>query len=168
MTRQLAVFPGTFDPITLGHMDIVRRASAIFSEVVVAVAHSPSKHTLIPHQRRVALADQACRELGNVSCQGFEGLMIDFLRQLQARILVRGIRTMADCDYELQLTGMYRALMPELEIVLLPTASEMAYISSALVREVMIHHGDITRFVPAAVAAALGGSGGKLPEGGSP
>lgn len=156
MSQQLAVFPGTFDPITLGHADIVRRASAIFAEVVVAVANSPSKHTLISHQQRLALAQLACDGLSNVSCQGFEGLMIDFLRQRQARILVRGVRTVADYDYEIQLTGMYRAMMPELEIVLLPTAGEVAYISSSLVREVMIHHGDITPFVPAAVAAALG------------
>ena len=156
MSRQLAVFPGTFDPITRGHADIVRRASSIFAEVVVAVANSPSKQTLISHQQRLNLAQLACEDLSNVSCHGFEGLMIDFLRLRQARILVRGVRTVADYDYEIQLTGMYRAMMPELEIVLLPTAGELSYISSSLVREVMIHHGDITPFVPDAVAAALG------------
>lgn len=150
--ERLAVFPGTFDPMTLGHLDIVKRASRIFDRVIVAVANSPSKKTLISLEDRVLMAVDACAGLRNVSVEGFSGLLIDFLKAQKANFLVRGVRTVADYDYEIQLTGMYRAMMPELEIVMLPTSGHVSYISSTLVREVLVHKGDIAHFVPEPVA----------------
>ena len=104
--ERLAVFPGTFDPMTLGHLDIVKRASRIFDRVIVAVANSPSKKTLISLEDRVLMAIDACAGLRNVSVEGFSGLLIDFLKAQKADFLVRGVRTVADYDYEIQLTGM--------------------------------------------------------------
>lgn len=153
----LAVFPGTFDPPTLGHFDIISRAAAIFDELVVAVAKSPSKHTFISLEDRTYMLEQTCerQRLTNVRIVGFAGLLVDFLKELDAKILVRGVRTVADFDYEVQLTGMYRAMMPNLEIVMMPTSGHLSYISSSLVREVIIHQGDISPFVPEEVARII-------------
>ncbi len=150
--KKLAVFPGTFDPLTLGHFDIILRALRLFDEVLVAVAGSPTKRTLITLEDRVEMVQSSCLQLSGVTVEGFSGLLTDFLREHQASILIRGVRTVADYDYEIQLTGMYRTMMPELEIVLLPTAGGLSFISSTLVREVIIHRGDISGFVPQAVA----------------
>ena len=151
MLETLAVFPGTFDPITLGHLDIIKRASRIFSKVLVAVAQSPSKHTLFSLEERLQLVQKACTQQHNVTAKAFTGMLVDFLKENQADILVRGVRTVIDYDYETQLSGMYRALMPEMEIVMLPTEGSVAYISSTLVRDVIIHNGDIHKFVPKSV-----------------
>lgn len=151
-TKKIALFPGTFDPATLGHFDIIQRASKIFDELIVAVAKNPSKHTLISLEDRTKLLSEATQELSNVKVLSFSGLLVNFLKEVNASILVRGVRTVADYDYEMQLTGMYKTMMPSLEIVMLPTAGHLAYISSTLVREVIIHKGDISNFVPAAVA----------------
>ena len=149
----LAVFPGTFDPPTLGHFDIIKRALNLFDELIVGVASSPSKHALFSLDERVAMLQTSCRKLPQVKVVGFSGLLVDFLKAQHAQVLVRGVRTVADYDYEIQLTGMYRTMMPQLEIVLLPTSGELSYISSTLVREVYIHGGDSTPFVPPEVAA---------------
>ncbi|MGN0902093.1 MAG: pantetheine-phosphate adenylyltransferase [Succinivibrio sp.] len=144
----LAVFPGTFDPLTLGHMDIISRSAKIFDNVMIAVAKSPSKHTLFDLETRVQLTEKSVSHLHNVTVKGFDGMLIDFLKENNANILIRGVRTVADYDYETQLSGMYRLSMPELEVVLLPTNSTVSFISSTLVREVIIHGGDIKKFVP--------------------
>lgn len=148
----LAVFPGTFDPPTLGHFDIIKRAARLFDQVIIGCADSPSKHTLFSLAERRQMLEQCCQPLRNVRVESFSGLLVDFLKEHQANVLVRGVRTVADYDYEIQLTGMYRTMMPGLEIVLLPTSGELAYISATLVREVLIHKGDIAPFVPAEVA----------------
>ncbi len=150
--KKIAVFPGTFDPATLGHFDIIQRASNIFDEIIIAVAKNPSKHTLISLEDRTQILKESTLHLNNVKVLSFSCLLVDFLKQVNASILVRGVRTVADYDYEIQLTGMYRAMMPNLEIVMLPTSGNLAYISSTLVREVIIHKGDIRNFVPQAVA----------------
>ena len=150
--EQLAVFPGTFDPLTLGHFDIIKRACRIFDKVIVAVAASPSKNPLLTLEQRVELAKEACSGCGNVEVTGFCGMLVDFLRERSASILVRGVRTVADYDYEVQLAGMYRALMPQMEIVMLPTSGDLCFISSTLVRDVITHDGDISKFVPAAIS----------------
>lgn len=150
-----ALFPGTFDPLTLGHLDIIRRAAALFDEVVVAIAMSPGKRPLFTLEERVTLAQEACAELSNVRVEGFGGLLIDFARQQQANVLVRGIRTMTDFDYENQLAAMYRQLMPELEVVFLPPNAGFNFISSTLVREVALHGGDVAQFVTPAIARAV-------------
>ena len=150
-----AVFPGTFDPLTLGHQDLIARAAHIFDEVIVAIAMSPGKRPLFTLEERVVLARQACQHYPQVRVEGFDGLLIDFARQQEANVLVRGIRTMTDFDYENQLAGMYRQLMPELEILFLPARSELSCVTSSLVREVALHGGDIKHFVPECVANAI-------------
>ena len=150
-----AIFPGTFDPLTLGHHDLVTRAARLFDEVVIAVALSPGKRPLFELDERIALAQEVCRELPNVRVEGFSGLLIDYARHCGATILVRGIRSMTDFDYESQLAAMYRRLMPELEIVFLPPAEQHAFISSTLVREIAALGGDVSKFVHPAVEEAL-------------
>lgn len=154
-TPKLAVFPGTFDPPTLGHFDIIKRAHNLFDEVLVAVANNPSKHTLISLEDRIEMIKAATFGMERVKVEGFSGLLVDFLKDHGARVLVRGVRTVADYDYEIQLTGMYRTMMPELEIVMFPTSGNLSFISSTLVREVIIHQGDTSSFVPPAVASII-------------
>lgn len=151
----LAVFPGTFDPFTLGHHDIVMRAVRIFDQVLIAVANSPVKHTLMTLEDRVEAIQHTYQDANNIRVLGFSGMLVDFLQEHKADILVRGVRTVADYDYEVQLAGMYRALMPEMEIVLLPTSGHLSYISSSLVREVIIHQGEYNKFVRPEVAAVI-------------
>ena len=150
-----AIFPGTFDPLTLGHQDLIARAAGIFDEVIVAIAMSPGKRPLFSLEERITLARQSCAPYAQVRVEGFSGLLIDFARQQGANVLVRGIRSMTDFDYENQLAGMYRQLMPELEVLFLPSRSELSCVTSTLVREVALHGGDITPFVPPCVASAI-------------
>jgi pantetheine-phosphate adenylyltransferase len=151
ITNAPAVFPGTFDPLTLGHLDIIRRAARMFGNVIVAVAESPAKHPLLTLDERVETARQTVSGMDGVVVKGFTGMLVDFLKEEGASVLVRGVRTVADYDYEVQLAGMYRVLMPEMEIVMLPTSGNLCFISSTLVRDVIIHDGDISKFVPPAV-----------------
>lgn len=149
------IYPGTFDPITNGHLDLIERAADMFDEVIIAVAASPSKNTMFTLEERVAFAQQVTQHLDNVSSKGFSGLMVDFAKQENANVLIRGLRTTVDFEYEFGLTNKYRRLMPGLESVFLTPAEEHAFISSTIVREVAIHGGDVTNFVPKAVAEAL-------------
>ncbi|MFV0447205.1 MAG: pantetheine-phosphate adenylyltransferase [Vibrio sp.] len=149
------IYPGTFDPITNGHLDLIVRAANMFDEVIIAVAASPSKNTLFTLDERVAFAKQVTAHLPNVSAKGFSGLMVDFAKAEKATVLVRGLRTTVDFEYEFGLTNMYRRLMPELESVFLTPAEEYAFISSTIVREVAIHGGNVDEFVPEVVANAL-------------
>ncbi|OBS94252.1 pantetheine-phosphate adenylyltransferase [Vibrio tasmaniensis] len=150
-----AIYPGTFDPVTNGHLDIIGRASNLFDHVVVGVAASPSKNTLFDLEERVTLLKQVCQSHSNVSVLGFSGLLVDFAKQQNANVLVRGLRTTMDFEYEFGLTTMYRRLMPNLESIFLTPAEEYAFLSSTLVREVAIHGGDITQFVPKVVNSNL-------------
>ncbi|HAS6239228.1 TPA: pantetheine-phosphate adenylyltransferase [Vibrio vulnificus] len=149
------VYPGTFDPITNGHLDLIERAAKMFDEVIIAVAASPSKNTMFTLEERVDFARQVTRHLDNVTAQGFSGLMVDFARVVDANVLIRGLRTTVDFEYEFGLTNMYRRLLPGLESVFLTPSEEHAFISSTIVREVAIHGGDVTQFVPTVVAEAL-------------
>ncbi len=133
------IYPGTFDPITNGHLDLIERAASMFDEVIIAVAASPSKNTLFTLEERVAFAKAVTSHLDNVTAKGFSGLMVDFAKAEGATVLVRGLRTTVDFEYEFGLTNMYRRLMPGLESVFLTPAEEYAFISSSLVREVAIH-----------------------------
>ena len=150
-----AIFPGTFDPLTLGHQDLIARAEGIFDEVIVAIAMSPGKRPLFSLDERIALARQSCAPYSQVRVEGVSGLLIDFARQQGAKVLVRGIRSITDFDYEYQLAGMYRQLMPELEVLFLPARSELSCITSTLVREVALHGGDVRPFVNPAIATAI-------------
>jgi len=153
--QKRAIYPGTFDPITNGHLDIVTRAAAMFDTVVLAIAASPSKNTLFTLDERVALAQTAVITLPNVEVIGFSDLMANFARSAQANILIRGLRTAADFEYEMQLASMNRHLMSELESVFLMPAKEWSFISSTLVKEVARHHGDVSHFLPEHVHQAL-------------
>ncbi|MFG0773320.1 pantetheine-phosphate adenylyltransferase [Vibrio plantisponsor] len=149
------LYPGTFDPITNGHLDLIERAASMFDEVIIAVAASPSKQTMFTLDERVAFAREVTKHLDNVTAKGFSGLLVDFTKQEQANVLIRGLRTTVDFEYEFGLTNMYRRLMPGLESVFLTPAEEHAFISSTIVREVAIHGGNVDQFVPEVVARAL-------------
>ncbi|SKA51981.1 pantetheine-phosphate adenylyltransferase [Enterovibrio nigricans] len=149
------IYPGTFDPITNGHVDLVERAASMFDEVVVGIAASPSKKPLFELKERVALAKEVTAHLDNVSVVGFSGLLVDFAKKYDANILVRGLRAVSDFEYEFQLANMNRRLMPELESVFLTPSEENSFISSTLVKEVALHGGDTSGFVHPTVLAAL-------------
>ena len=147
-----AIYPGTFDPITNGHIDIVTRAASMFDKVLLAIAASPSKKPMFTLDERIALATQATAHLVNVEVIGFSDLMANFARAQQANILIRGLRAVADFEYEMQLA---RHLMPTLESVFLMPCKEWSFISSSLVKEVARHQGDVSHFLPANVHQAL-------------
>lgn len=154
MTKK-AIYPGTFDPLTNGHINIIQRASDLFDSVVVAVAKSSSKAPLFDLQERVVLAQQALSHYANVEVLSFEGLLVDLAEQQQSKIIVRGVRSIADFEYETQMAGMNRKLMPELETIFLTTHSDWADLSSTLVRDIARHGGQITNFVPPSVEQAI-------------
>ena len=151
MSHVIALYPGTFDPITLGHEDIVRRAAAMFDEVVIAVARAHHKKTMFSLDQRVDMTRQALADCPNVRVETFEGLVIEFAQAIGARTMVRGIRSMTDFDYEFQLAGMNRRLAPGIDSVFLNTLDVHQCISSTLVREVNNLGGDVTQFVSPSV-----------------
>lgn len=142
-----AIYPGTFDPITLGHEDVVRRAARLFDEVVVAVAQSHSKRPLFSLEERVALAAEVLSDCPNVKVVGFSGLLMQFAREEGARVVIRGLRAVSDFEYEFQLAGMNRHLYPEVETLFLTPAEQYMFISASLVREIAQFGGDISKFV---------------------
>ncbi|WNN48376.1 pantetheine-phosphate adenylyltransferase [Siccibacter colletis] len=150
-----AIYPGTFDPITNGHLDIITRAAEMFDTVIMAIAASPSKKPMFSLEERVALAQAATAHLPQVEVVGFSDLMANFARTQNASILIRGLRAVADFEYEMQLAHMNRHLMPELESVFLMPSKEWSFISSSLVKEVARHQGDVAHFLPAQVHQAL-------------
>ncbi|WP_448565840.1 pantetheine-phosphate adenylyltransferase [Thalassotalea ganghwensis] len=150
-----AIYPGTFDPVTNGHADLIERASHLFGEVVVAVAASPSKKPCFDLAKRVELINKVTAHLDNVSVVGFTGLLVDFAKQHEANVLIRGLRAVSDFEYEFQLANMNRRLSPELESVFLTPAEENSFISSTLVKEVALHYGDVSEFVHPSVKEAL-------------
>lgn len=149
------VYPGTFDPLTNGHLDIIQRVANLFDHVVLGVAASPSKKTMFTLEERVEQAIEVTKHLPNVSVKGFSGLLIDFVKQEQADVLIRGLRTTIDFEYEFGLTNMYRHLQPNLESIFLTPTEQYMFLSSTIVREVAIHGGDIRSFVPKFIAEAI-------------
>lgn len=149
------IYPGTFDPLTNGHLDLIERTAGMFDTVVIGVAASPSKKTMFSLNERVNLVQKSCKHLTNVSVVGFSGLLVDFAREQEANILIRGLRTTMDFEYEFGLTSMYRKLLPELESIFLTPSEEYAFLSSTIVREVAIHKGIVAQFVPSPVNQAL-------------
>lgn len=154
---QKAIYPGTFDPLTNGHLDLIKRAASIFDQVIIGVAASPSKNTMFSLDERVALIEEACADMDNIQVAGFSGLLVDFAEAQQANILLRGLRTTMDFEYEFGLTTMYRRLKPNLESMFLTPSEEYAFLSSTLVREVAIHGGEVSEFVPENVNRAIEG-----------
>jgi pantetheine-phosphate adenylyltransferase len=155
VATRIAVYPGTFDPITNGHVDIIDRAAPLFERLIVGVAQSPGKGPALPLELRVDLAKQALSSFPNVEVRGFSGLLAHFVRDLGAGVLLRGLRAVSDFEYEFQLASMNRHLIPEVETLFLTPAEQYGFISSSLVREISRLGGDVSGFVPAAVAAAL-------------
>ena len=155
MRTNCVIYPGTFDPITNGHVDLTERAARLFDRVVVAIAHSQKKTPLFSLEERVALCEVALGHLDNVEVVGFSNLLTDFARSQNARCVLRGLRAVADFEYEFQLANMNRAIYPEFESIFLTPSEHLSYISSSLVREIAALHGDISPFVPAQVANAL-------------
>ncbi|PQJ68146.1 pantetheine-phosphate adenylyltransferase [Photobacterium angustum] len=149
------IYPGTFDPITNGHLDLIERAAAMFDHVIVGVAFNPSKKPLFDLNERVELAGKITQHLDNVEIVGFSGLLVDFAKERNANILVRGLRAVSDFEYEFQLANMNRRLMPELETVFLTPAEENSFISSTIVKEVALHKGDVSQFVDPLITEAL-------------
>ena len=153
--NRIAVYPGTFDPITLGHEDIVRRAANLFDEVIVAVACSTNKHTLFSLEERVSLAQGVFKKAENVKVVGFSGLLMQFVQEQGAQMVIRGLRAASDFEYEFQLAGMNRKLFPKLETLFLTPAEQYMFVSSSLVREVATLGGDVHQFVSPTVEAAI-------------
>ncbi len=152
----LAVYPGSFDPVTNGHLDVVRRAASLFDTVTIPIYDGvPKRGALFTPEERVALAAQAVADEPRISVQTYQGLTIEFARQVGARFLVRGLRGIGDFDHELQLAHMYRQLAPEIEVIYLMTTARFSFVSSSLTREVASLGGDISDFVPVPVAQAL-------------
>jgi pantetheine-phosphate adenylyltransferase len=155
MSQSIVIYPGTFDPITNGHVDLVERAARLFEHVVVAIAFSEKKTPLFSLEERVALCAASLTHVGNVEVTGFSNLLTDFARSRGARCVLRGLRAVADFEYEFQLANMNRAIYPEFESVFLTPSEHLSYISSSLVREIAALHGDVSPFVPPVVATAL-------------
>ena len=141
------VYPGTFDPLTLGHEDVVRRAAGLFSEVIVAVAKNPAKKPFFDLAERVEIASNVLSNLSNVKVVGFSGLLMQFVQDQGARVVIRGLRAASDFEYEFQLAGMNRKLHPEVESLFLTPSEQYMFVSSSLVREVAILGGDVSKFV---------------------
>jgi pantetheine-phosphate adenylyltransferase len=152
------LYPGTFDPITNGHLDLIERAAKLFDHIVVAIASSERKKPLFPLEKRVEMAREATAHLPNVEVAGFNKLLIFFAREQQANVLLRGLRAVSDFEYEFQLANMNRHMDREIETVFLTPAEHLSYISSSLVREIASLGGDVTPFVPAHVLKALNGA----------
>lgn len=153
--KRIAVYPGTFDPITLGHEDLVRRAAHLFDEVIVAVAGSTNKVTLFTLDERVRLAQTVFSVYANVCVIGFSGLLMQFVQAQNAHMVIRGLRAASDFEYEFQLAGMNRKLYPEFESLFLTPSEQFMFISSSLVREVATLGGDVQAFVSPTVKDAI-------------
>ncbi|HQT19969.1 pantetheine-phosphate adenylyltransferase [Polynucleobacter sp. es-EL-1] len=143
----IAVYPGTFDPFTRGHEDLVRRASSIFSEVIVGVADSRSKRPFFTLNERIEIATEVLGHYPNVKIAGFSGLLKDFAREHNARVIVRGLRAVSDFEYEFQMAGMNRYLLPDVETLFLTPSDQYQFISGTFVREIAIMGGDVSKFV---------------------
>ena len=160
MTRT-AIYPGTFDPITNGHADLIHRAAACFERVIVAVANSTSKTTRFTLAERTGLAREVMGAVGNVEIRSFDGLLVEFAREQGAQVILRGLRAVSDFEYEFQLASMNRRLAPDIETMFLTPDEGYTFISSSLVREIAVLGGDVGGFVHPAVEAALTGSRSK-------
>ncbi|MEM6987232.1 MAG: pantetheine-phosphate adenylyltransferase [Pseudomonadota bacterium] len=152
----LAVYPGTFDPITRGHYDVAARAAAMFDRVILAVAASERKDPAFSLGERKALAEDVLAPLENVSVVEFSGLLVDFVRAQNSRIVIRGLRAIGDFEYEVQLANLNRRMAPDVETVFIAASQEYAFLSSSMVREISLHGGDVSDFVDPPVADALG------------
>ncbi len=153
--KVIALYPGTFDPITNGHTDLVRRAARLFDEVIVAVAANPQKKPLFDLNERVELARAVLADIKGVKVTGFDNLLVDCVRQHHGNVILRGLRAASDFEYEFQLAGMNRRLAPEIETVFMTPSVQEMFISASLVKEIALLGGDVANFVDTRVAAAM-------------
>jgi pantetheine-phosphate adenylyltransferase len=150
-----AVYPGTLDPITLGHEDLIRRAARLFDHLIVAIADSSAKRPFFTRDERVDMARRVLKDLGNVEVVGFSGLLMKFVRQQKVRVVVRGLRAVSDFEHEFQLAGMNRGMYPDVETLFLTPGEQHMFISATIVREIAVMGGDVKHFVPPLVARRL-------------
>jgi len=153
--KNIALYPGTFDPITFGHIDLIERAARMFDSVIVAIAANVKKQPVFTLEERVDLASQVLSQYKNVKVMGFGNLLTDFANELNVNVILRGLRAVSDFDYEFQLAGMYRRLAPNIESMFLMPAEKYTYLSSSFVREIVSLGGDVAQFVPDVVVKAL-------------
>jgi pantetheine-phosphate adenylyltransferase len=151
----VAVYPGTFDPLTYGHMDIIERAAALFGKLIVGIYENPSKQPLFPLEQRVKLVKEAVTGLSNVHVKAFKGLTVDFIRQIGGRVMIRGLRANSDFEREFEMALMNRKLAPDIELLCLMTSSQYQFLSSSLIKEVAKLGGCLEGMVPDHVAVAL-------------
>lgn len=152
---ELAIYAGSFDPPTYGHLDLVERAAKLFSRILVAVGHHPQRTPLFSLDERLTLLRAICAPYPNVTVDSFQGLLVDYGKRVGARVIVRGLRAGTDFEYELQIAHANADLRPEIDTVFLPTRTNYGFISASLVREIASHGGDVGRYAPPAVCAAL-------------
>ncbi len=155
MNNSVAVYSGTFDPLTRGHEDIVRRASRLFGRVIIAVADSAKKRPLFDLTERVGIAKELLAGYSNVEVLGFNGLLMDFMRQQNASVILRGLRAVSDFEYEFQMAGMNRSMYPDVETIFLTPGEKYMFISATMVREIATLGGDVSKFVQPSVHARL-------------
>ena len=151
----IGVYPGSFDPVTFGHLDIIRRASILFDQIVVGVLHNSAKSPLFSVEERVNILEKATRDIPNVVIRPFDGLSVNFARENHARVIIRGLRAVTDFEYELQMAQTNRVLAPDVDTVFLTTSLEYAYLSSTIMKEVARFGGDISKFAPPEVLEAF-------------
>lgn len=152
MKKGLCVYPGSFDPVTNGHLDLIQRGAALFPELVVAVLHNPGKTGRFPIEQRLDMLRRACAHLPNVRFDRFDGLLVDYMKKLDAGIVLRGLRAVTDFESEFQMAQLNHQMAPDVETLFLVTSPEHAYLSSSAVREIGLFGGDIAPFVPACIA----------------
>lgn len=155
MPAKLCVYPGSFDPVTNGHVDIIERAAAIFDEVIVAVLHNPAKTGLFPVEKRLSMLAASCSHLPNVRFDCFDGLLVNYMRKSGAGVVVRGLRGVSDFESEFRMAQLNRQLYDQVETLFLTTAPEYANLSSSAVREIGMFGGDISAFVPSCIAQEI-------------
>jgi pantetheine-phosphate adenylyltransferase len=156
-----AIYAGTFDPITMGHMDVIHRSMRFCKQLVIAVGINPAKKTMFSEEERIKQIDTAIIKgvdfltATNIEVKSFQGLLVDYAKEIGARVLIRGIRSVSDFEYEINLANINKTLAPNIETVFLPTSPELAVVSSSMVKEIARHNGDISRFVPAHIVSAV-------------
>jgi len=153
--KKIAIYPGSFDPITNGHVDLIKRASKIFDEVIIAITQNANKSSFLSIEQRVGSVESSIKSLNNTRVLSFNSLLVDFARDHDAQIIIRGLRAVSDFEYEFQLSGMNKRLNSEIETLFMTPSEEFANISSSLVREILSLGGDISPFVPYQVKAIL-------------
>jgi pantetheine-phosphate adenylyltransferase len=155
VSARIAVYAGSFDPATLGHLDLIERAATLFENVIVAIGRHPTKHPLFSFQERLGLLQEITKHLSNVTIDSFDGLLIQYCIRRGASVIVRGLRVTTDFEYELQIAHANADLGPQVDTVFLPTRTRHGFVSASLVREIASHGGDVSRYAPPVVCAAL-------------